>query len=134
MVEAGRAEDGLAGLQRARRRGEHLAESFYANGWLALFVSAVFAGALITAMTWFVEGQEQMLVRVVVAWLAGAFLALGGFDHVIVATIELIVGLRFGAHVPIVFVVENFFLAAGGNLVGGVGLVTLNRFTQARSG
>lgn len=94
----------------------------------------MFAGALITVMTWFVEGQEQMLVRVVVAWLAGTFLALGGFDHVIVATVELIVGLRFGAHVPVSFVVENFFLAAAGNLIGGVGLVTTNRFTQARSG
>lgn len=112
---------------------KHLAEAFYSHGWLALFVSAVFAGALITVMTWFVEGQEQMMVRIVVAWLAGAFLALGGFDHVIVATIELIVGLRFGAHVPISFVVENIFLAAAGNLVGGVGLVTVNRFTQAKA-
>ncbi len=113
---------------------KHLAEAFYSHGWLSLFLSAVFAGALITAMTWFVEGQADVLVRVVVGWLAGAFLALGGFDHVIVATIELVFGLRYGAHVPVSFIVENFFLAAGGNLIGGVGLVTLNRFTQARSG
>jgi formate/nitrite transporter FocA (FNT family) len=31
-------------------------------------------------------------------------------------------------------VVENFFLAAAGNAIGGIGLVTLNRFTQAKSG
>ena len=41
---------------------------------------------------------------------------------------------RFGAHVPWSFVLSNFFLAAAGNMVGGIGLVTLNRFTQARSG
>jgi formate-nitrite transporter family protein len=110
------------------------AETLYANGWLALFVSAIFAGALITAMTWFVEGQQSVGVRVAVAWIAGAILALGSFNHVIVVTLELIFGIRFGAHVPWSFVVENFFVAAAGNALGGIGLVTLNRFTQARSG
>jgi formate/nitrite transporter FocA (FNT family) len=110
------------------------AERIHANGTLALFVSAIFAGALITAMTWFVEGQVSMLVRLVVAWIAGALLALGAFNHVIVVTIELVFGLRFGAHIPESFVVSNFFLAAAGNIVGGVGLVTLNRLTQGRSG
>jgi formate-nitrite transporter family protein len=111
-----------------------LAETVYANGTLARFVSAIFAGALITAMTWFVEGQLSVVVRVVVAWIAGALLALGSFNHVIVITLELIFGIRFGAHVPWSFVVSNFFLAAAGNMIGGIGLVTLTRFTQARSG
>ena len=43
------------------------ADTIHAHGALSLFVSAIFAGALITAMTWFVEGQLSMLVRVVVA-------------------------------------------------------------------
>jgi formate/nitrite transporter FocA (FNT family) len=111
-----------------------VAETIHANGWLALFMSAVFAGGLITAMTWFVEGQESMMVRVVVAWIVGAFLALGGLNHVIVVTLELIFGYRYGASYDWVFIVQNFFLAASGNIVGGVGLVTLNRFTQGRAG
>lgn len=111
-----------------------LAETIYANGTLARFISAVFAGALITAMTWFIEGQRTMGVRVTIAWIAGAILALGSFNHVVVITLELIFGIRFGAHVPWSFVVSNFFLAAAGNMIGGIGLVTLNRFTQARSG
>jgi formate/nitrite transporter FocA (FNT family) len=85
-------------------------------------------------MTWYVEGQKSVGVRVTVAWTAGAILALGSFNHVIVVTLELIFGIRFGAHVPWTFVLENFFVAAAGNMVGGIGLVTLNRFTQARSG
>jgi formate-nitrite transporter family protein len=113
---------------------ENLAYKIHANHPLTLFVSAVFAGALITAMTWFIEGQSAVGVRVLSAWIAGAILALGGFNHVIVVTIELIFGIRFGAHIPWDFVVGNFFLAAAGNIVGGIGLVTLNRFTQARSG
>jgi formate/nitrite transporter FocA (FNT family) len=66
--------------------------------------------------------------------VTGAFLALGHLNHVIVVTIELIFGIRYGAHIPWSFVVGNFFLAAAGNMIGGIGLVTLNRFTQAKAG
>jgi formate/nitrite transporter FocA (FNT family) len=97
---------------------------------VSLFFSAVFAGALMTAMTWFVEGAQQMMVRVVVAWISGALLLLASFDHVIVETLALVFGIRYGGDVAWSFVVWNFFLAAGGNMVGGIGLVTLNRLTQ----
>jgi formate-nitrite transporter family protein len=110
------------------------ADKIHAHGALSLFVSAIFAGALITAMTWFVEGQVSMLVRVVVAWIAGALLALGSFNHVIVVTLELIFGYRFGAHFGWTFILGNFLLAAAGNMLGGLGLVTLNRLTQGKQG
>ena len=113
---------------------QHTAATVHANGVLALFVSAVFAGALITAMTWFVEGQASMLVRVVVAWLAGFILALGSFNHVIVVTLELIFGYRYGLHMRWLFILGNFGLAAAGNMLGGIGLVTLNRLTQGKQG
>jgi formate/nitrite transporter FocA (FNT family) len=112
----------------------HTALTVHANGVLALFMSAVFAGALITAMTWFVEGQATMMPRVVAAWLAGFILALGNFNHVIVVTLELIFGYRYGAHFNWAFIAGNFGIAAAGNLVGGVGLVTLNRLTQGKAG
>jgi formate/nitrite transporter FocA (FNT family) len=106
------------------------AQRIHANGVLALFLSAVFAGALITAMTWFVEGQATMMPRIVVAWICGSILALGHFNHVIVITLELIFGYRYGAHFNWAFIPGNFALAAAGNLIGGVGFVTLNRLTQ----
>jgi len=53
---------------------------------------------------------------------------------VIVVTLELIFGYRYGAGYDWVFIVQNFFLAAAGNVAGGIGLVTLNRFTQGRAG
>lgn len=113
---------------------EKVAYTIHANGVLALFMSAVFAGALITAMTWFIEGQATMLPRIVVAWVCGFILALGGLNHVIVITLELIFGYRYGAHFNWAFIVGNFGIAALGNFVGGVGLVTLNRLTQGRAG
>lgn len=111
-----------------------VSQKVHANHPLALFLSAVFAGALITAMTWFVEGQESIGVRAFVAWASGALLALAHLNHVIVVTLELILGIRFGAHIPWLFVLGNLGLAALGNMVGGIGLVTLNRFTQAKAG
>lgn len=110
------------------------AETIHDKGVLTLFVSAVFAGALITAMTWFVEGQPTMMPRIVVAWICGSLLALGSFNHVIVVTLELIFGYRYGAPYHWVFILWNFFLAGAGNIVGGIGLVTLNRLTQGKAG
>jgi formate/nitrite transporter FocA (FNT family) len=112
---------------------ERTAQTIHANGVLALFMSAVFAGALITAMTWFIEGQATMLPRIIVAWIVGFILALGTLNHVIVITLELIFGYRYGAHFNWAFIAGNFAIAAAGNIVGGIGLVTLNRFTQGRS-
>jgi len=110
------------------------AETLHAHGVLALFMSAIFAGALITAMTWFIEGQATMMPRIVIAWLCGSLLALGSFNHVIVVTLELIFGLRYGAQYHWTFILGNFGLAALGNIIGGVGLVTLNRLTQGKAG
>jgi formate/nitrite transporter FocA (FNT family) len=107
--------------------------AIHRNHTLTLFLSAIFAGALITAMTWYVEGNVKMNVRITVGWIAGTLLALGGFNHVIVVTLELIYGIRFGDQIPWLFVLGNFGLAALGNMIGGIGLVTLNRFTQARA-
>jgi formate/nitrite transporter FocA (FNT family) len=113
-----------------------LSSAVHRNHTLALFMSAVFAGALITAMTWYIEGNVKMHVRVTVAWIAGTLLALGGFNHVVVITLELFYGIRFGDDIPWIFLLGNFGIAAAGNMIGGIGLVTLNRFTQAtaRSG
>src|SRR2546423_14600084 len=62
----------------------------------------------------FVEGQSSMVVRIVVAWIMGALLALGGFDHVIVATLEQVFGTRFAPAISCGFVRGNFDLPAPG--------------------
>ncbi len=98
--------------------------------WSA-FLSAVAGGALITVMTWMVEGVGTVGGRIVVAWIAGVLLALGGFNHVIVVTLELIFGMRFGADIGFGDVGLNFVIAAAGNLIGGMLFVTLTRTSQA---
>lgn len=96
------------------------------------FASAIAGGALITLMTWLIEGSTTPGGRVLVAWIAGTLLTLGSFDHVIVVTLEMIFGIRFGTPgLDWLDVAQNFGIAAAGNMLGGLAFVTLTRTSQA---
>jgi formate/nitrite transporter FocA (FNT family) len=106
---------------------EHIADYGVGAGLL----SAIVAGALMTLMTWFVEGAAPSVgVRIVMAWIVGSTIALGTFNHAIVSTVELVVGMRYGADVSFGQLVANLVISVGGNLAGGLALVTFARFTQ----
>jgi formate/nitrite transporter FocA (FNT family) len=99
---------------------------------LTAFLSAVIAGALMTLMTWFVEGAADSAgVRIVMAWIVGALIVLGTFNHAIVSTIELIFGMRYGGDISYGQLFANLGLSVAGNLVGGLLLVTFVRTVQA---
>ncbi len=98
--------------------------------WSA-FCSAIVGGALITVMTWMVEGVGTVGGRIVVAWLAGVLLAMASLNHVIVVTLEMIFGMRFGTEITLGETGLNFVIAAAGNMVGGILFVTLTRTGQA---
>ena len=101
----------------------------------SMILSAIAAGALITLMTWIVEGlSERIGVKLAVAWIVGFLLSVGHFNHVIVVTLELVFGIRYGADVGLGDTAENFLLAAIGNLIGGIVFVTLTRTSQAKTG
>jgi formate-nitrite transporter family protein len=108
-----------------------IAQGFDDNSAWTAFCSAIIGGALITAMTWLIEGVGSIGGRIVCAWITGVLLTLGSLNHVIVVTLEMIFGLRFGADIGGLDVVQNFFVAAGGNMVGGIVFVTLTRTSQA---
>jgi formate/nitrite transporter FocA (FNT family) len=109
-----------------------LAEHVSGYGATTAFLSAVVAGALMTLMTWFVEGAaESMGVRIVMSWIVGALILLGTFNHAVVTTIELVFGMRFGADVGVGDLFANLGLALAGNLAGGLLLVTFARSAQA---
>ena len=99
---------------------------------LTAFLSAIVAGALMTLMTWFVEGAaESAGVRIVMAWIVGALIVLGAFNHAIVSSIELIYGMRYGGGVTYGQLFGNLGLSVAGNMVGGLLLVTFARAVQA---
>ncbi|CAN5242772.1 hypothetical protein BH20ACT16_BH20ACT16_11840 [soil metagenome] len=98
--------------------------------WTA-FLSAIVGGALITSLTWMVEGVGTVGGRIVIAWIVGVLLALLSLNHVIVVTLELIFGLRFGADISGGDVALNFVIATAGNMLGGLLFVTMTRTSQA---
>jgi len=113
------------------RVAEHIAD----RSTLPSFLSALLAGALMTVMTWFVEGAADSLgVRIAMAWLVGAVIALGAFNHAIVSTIELVFGMRVGADVATSQLLANLGIAVAGNLIGGLMFVTFVRSVQAAEG
>jgi formate-nitrite transporter family protein len=112
-----------------------LAERIGDRSTLPSFLSALVAGALMTVMTWFVEGAADSIgVRIVMAWLVGALIALGTFNHAIVSTIEIVFGMRVGADVDVSQLLANLGIAVAGNLVGGLLFVTFVRTVQAAEG
>src|ERR687889_1242012 len=112
-----------------------LADHIVERSTSASLLSALIAGALMTVMTWFVEGAADSLgVRIVMAWIVGAGIALGMFNHAIVSTIELVFGMRYGADVEISQLLANLGLAVAGNLAGGLMFVTFVRSVQAAEG
>ena len=87
------------------------------------FLSAIVGGALMTLMTWFVEGAADSIgIRIVMAWIVGSLIALGTFNHAIVSTIEIVFGMRYGSAASIGDLFANLGVAVAGNLAGGLGL------------
>jgi formate-nitrite transporter family protein len=81
-----------------------------------------------------VEGVDTVGGRILVAWVAGVLLALASLNHVIVVTLELIFGMRFGADITGGEAAVNFAIAAAGNMIGGLLFVTFTRTSQIGSG
>ena len=97
--------------------------------WRA-FALAVIGGFVITLMTHMQHGTESDGVKLVPAVVMGFLLGVGKLNHAIVASLLTFAALQVGAPFGYVDWVQLFALSALGNLVGGLGLVTLLRLLQ----
>lgn len=102
----------------------------YGLGWRA-FSLAVVAGTIITLMTWMQHATDSVGAKMVAAVVAGFLLGAGALNHTIVASIAMFAALHAGV-APFGYVawLESALFAALGNMVGGIGLVTLLRVLQ----
>ncbi len=95
------------------------------------FTLAILGGAAITLMTWMQHSTESMGLRIVPAVTGGFLLAGAQLNHAIVNSLLMFSALHTG-HAP--FGYGDYALTAGwaalGNVVGGVGLVTVLRTLQ----
>ena len=96
------------------------------------FCLAVLGGVVITLMTWMQRGAKSVVGTIVPAVAAGFLLGAGRLDHAIVASLLMFAALHTG-HAPFGYLdwAETAGWATLGNLVGGIGLVTLLRAGQA---
>ena len=109
-----------------------VAEDIAGKSGVATFARAVAAGALLTLLSYLLQGVDSVLGRITVAYLVGFFVALGPFDHVVVSATHLLFGVWFGAPLGYGDVLVNMAISTPGNLVGGVVLVTLTHAAQAK--
>jgi formate/nitrite transporter FocA (FNT family) len=98
---------------------------------LQAFCLAVLGGAVITLMTWMQHSSSSEGARIVAAIAAGFLLGAGQLDHAIVNSLLMFAALQTG-HAPFGYLLwaETAGWAALGNMVGGIGLVTLLRLLQ----
>ena len=94
------------------------------------FSTAVLAGIIITLMTWMEQSSSSLVGKLLAAIGAGFLLAYGELNHAIVASHEMFAALQSGAPFGYADWLAEFAWAALGNMVGGIGLVTLLRLVQ----
>jgi formate/nitrite transporter FocA (FNT family) len=99
---------------------------------LKAFTLAVIGGTVITLMTWMQHTTTSDGVRLVPAVTGGFLLAGAQLNHAVVNSLLMFAALHTG-HAPFGYLewAQTAGLAAAGNLVGGVGLVTLLRVFQS---
>jgi formate-nitrite transporter family protein len=94
------------------------------------FALAVLGGIVITLMTWMERATESMPAKLIVAVSTGFLLIAGTLSHTVVASLLLFAGLQAGAPYGYADWAEAAGIITAGNLVGGLGLVTLLRLVQ----
>ena len=109
-----------------------VAEEIAGREPLAGFVSAIVGGALVALLSFLLQAVDSVGSRITVAFFTGFVLAVGPFDHVVVTALHLFFGILFGAPVGYATLGAVAAISAAGNLVGGVGLVTLSHVAQAK--
>ena len=100
--------------------------------WTA-FVKAIFAGWLMTLLTWLLLAARGLGPRLAIIWAVAALIVLGQFNHVIISATEIFMGILMGGEITVAdWATRNFLPALIGNVCGGVIFVTLLFYVQAQ--
>jgi len=101
------------------------------NSPLQMFTKGILAGWLIATMVWLLPAAEQ--AKIVVIVLATYLIAVGGFTHIIVGSVEALY-LVFAGDLSFADYVVRFALPTlAGNIVGGSFIFALISHAQVRS-
>jgi formate-nitrite transporter family protein len=112
---------------------DRVAEEIVQRPWLPTLMRAIIGGALVALLSFLIIASQESTSRIIVAYAVGVLLALGPFDHAVVSLLHLGSGLSYHAAITPLHVVEVGAIAIVGNIIGGVGLVTLSHAAQAKA-
>ncbi len=117
--------------QSAYEAAGELAQTFATRGYGEALASAVVAGAVMTVFTWLAMAATTDIARITLSMLIGYLLLLPTLNHVIVGFAELMMATFSGSiEAGLGESIAHTAVALGGNLLGGVGFVTLTRLVQ----
>lgn len=111
----------------------HLGVSAAGPGLGHVFASAIFGGWLVALMAWLVAGAQRTIGQVAIIWLTTLPAGLLHLAHSIASSGYILVAMLAG-DVPAATYLAWLGAATAGNIVGGVGIVTLLNYGQARLG
>lgn len=95
----------------------------------AIFWSGVMAGWIIAAAAWLISGSHSISGSIALIWLLTFVVGLGGFAHCIAGSGEVLAAILSGSAPWITY--PNWFLpTVSGNILGGVGMVTILEYGQ----
>jgi formate/nitrite transporter FocA (FNT family) len=120
----------LAGHPELEAKARDLGAKYVAFPPGRAFALAVLGGIVITLMTWMERATESMPAKLVVAISTAFLLIAGSLSHTVVASLLLFAALHAAAPFGYAEWVEVAGLVTAGNLVGGLGLVTLLHLVQ----
>jgi formate-nitrite transporter family protein len=99
---------------------------------VGVFTSGILAGTVMTVLTWILLAMKESIAKIAAIFAAGYVLFAANLSHSIVGAAIIFVGFHL-AHRSVADVILWVLVASLGNLVGGVGFVTLFRYAQVRS-
>lgn len=119
--------------QEPARQLVDLAQHKVDYGLRTAFVRAIFAGWLMTMLTWLLVAAEGFGPRLTIIWMLGTLIVLGQFNHVVISASEIFMAMLLDAPITVGdWLTGNFLPVLAGNIVGGVVFVTLLHRVQAQ--
>lgn len=121
----------MSAFPRLRETAIDLAGHYVEMGLgVEAFSAAVLGGVVITLMTWMEHSTESVPAKLLAVVGAAFLLAAGPLNHAIVSSLEFFAALQAGAPFGYLDWLGALGWATLGNMVGGVGLVTVLRLVQ----
>jgi formate/nitrite transporter FocA (FNT family) len=108
-----------------------ISRSLVEHDAMTMVLSAIAAGWLMGLLSWLVAAAQETLSRVVVVWIITFGMGLAGLHHCIVGSVEVLAGLFTGLGTTPSEYFRFLLWSTLGNILGGVALVAVLKYSHA---